>query len=252
MLHFLPMAGCPTWFPLSFASKKEAMDNIWNINLILHIAAGTLTLLLGPVAIYTNQQYLQVHRPVGKVFYYAMIFVCASAAFSFARHPNHIFAQFLLGIAVFVWAGIMRGVRALQLMKRAPVVPWDYVYTGLLALGGLAMVGRSIWLWSMGASIAFPILFMVFGAAALWDVRSNLQFFRQAEQMHRLDWLRVHVLSMVGAFIASTTAFTVNAAPFLPWYLQWFGPTLILTPVQIYFGRRIRLQKTRLSVQASK
>jgi len=228
------------------------MDNIWNINLILHIAAGTLTLLLGPVAIYTNQQYLQVHRPVGKVFYYAMIFVCASAAFSFARHPNHIFAQFLLGIAVFVWAGIMRGVRALQLMKRAPVVPWDYVYTGLLALGGLAMVGRSIWLWSMGASIAFPILFMVFGAAALWDVRSNLQFFRQAEQMHRLDWLRVHVLSMVGAFIASTTAFTVNAAPFLPWYLQWFGPTLILTPVQIYFGRRIRLQKTRLSVQASK
>jgi hypothetical protein len=232
--------------------KKEAMDNIWNINLILHIAAGTLTLLLGPVAIYTNQQYLQVHRPVGKVFYYAMIFVCASAAFSFARHPNHIFAQFLLGIAVFVWAGIMRGVRALQLMKRAPVEPWDYVYTGLLALGGLAMVGRSIWLWSMGASIAFPILFMVFGAAALWDVRSNLQFFRQAEQMHRLDWLRVHVLSMVGAFIASTTAFTVNAAPFLPWYLQWFGPTLILTPVQIYFGRRIRLQKTRLSVQASK
>ncbi len=228
------------------------MDNIWNINLILHIAAGTLTLLLGPVAIYTNQQYLQVHRPVGKVFYYAMIFVCASAAFSFARHPNHIFAQFLLGIAVFVWAGLMRGVRALQLMKRAPVVPWDYVYTGLLALGGLAMVGRSIWLWSMGASIAFPILFMVFGAAALWDVRSNLQFFRQAEQMHRLDWLRVHVLSMVGAFIASTTAFTVNAAPFLPWYLQWFGPTLILTPVQIYFGRRIRLQKTRLSVQASK
>lgn len=225
------------------------MDMIWNANLILHIAAGTLTLLLGPVAIFTNQQYLRVHRPVGKVFYYAMIIVCASAAFSFARHPHHIFAQFLLGIAVFVWAGLMRGVRALQLMKRAPVVSWDYIYTGLLALGGLAMVGRGIWLWTMGMSIAFPILFLVFGAASLWGVRSNLQFFRRAESMHRLDWLHVHVMSMVGAFIASTTAFTVNAAPFLPWYLQWFGPTLLLIPVQMFFGRRISTQKARLLEQ---
>ena len=48
---------------------------------------------------------------------------------------------------------------------------------------------------------------------------------------------------MIGAFIASTTAFTVNiGGDYLPWYLQWFGPTIALLPLQFYWGRKLKNQ----------
>lgn len=216
------------------------MEFVLNSFLYLHIAAGVLTLLLGPVAIYTNESNLGMHRPAGRVFFYAMLVVCVSAAFGFFRRPDLVFYQFLLGIAVFVWAGVMRGFRALQFMKKGPVLPLDYVYTALLGFAGLAMVLRAGWMFARGGDPALPILFGVFGMASLWDASRNLRYFNHAGEVQRLEWLALHVSSMIGAFIASTTAFAVNAAPFMPWYLQWFGPTVLLVPVQVYFGRRLR------------
>ncbi len=102
------------------------------------------------------------------------------------------------------------------------------------------MLNMSLHHFLAGTVIAIPVLFAVFGLMCLDDTANNWKVFRAPAALHRLDWMALHKTTMLGAFIASTTAFTVNAAHFLPWYLQWFGPMLLLTPLQVYFGRKLK------------
>jgi uncharacterized membrane protein len=216
------------------------MKLLFDLNLLIHIVAGTTTLLTGPFAIFYNFRDVRRHRIVGKVFYYAMLVVAVSAIFSFFRHPDELFARFLLGIALLVLAGIFRGVRSIFWMKGASVGTFDWAYTALLGANALYMLGMSGWLITQDANPAFSVLFGIFGFMSAADTRINLKTFSNPGALHRLDWLRLHLSTMLGAFTASTTAFTVNAAPFLPWWAQWFGPTLLLLPFQFYFAKKVK------------
>lgn len=214
-------------------------------SLYVHIVAGVATLLMGPVAIFYNFKDPRKHRIVGKIFFYAMLIVAVTAIFGFLKHPENTFFQFLLGISLLVLTGIFRGVRAIFLMKGGSVLPFDFVYTALLGLNGLYMLGMSVWHYQSGTMIAFPILFGVFGTMSLIDTRVNWRVLRHPATLHRLDWMRLHAGTMMGAFTASTTAFTVQSAHFLPWYLQWFGPAMLMLPLQIYFGRKLRVMRDK-------
>lgn len=219
------------------------MDLLSSLTLIIHITAGTITLVAGPLAIFYNFKNTRNHRLAGKVFFYAMLIVCTTAVAGFLKQPERVFFQFLLGIAVLVLANILRGVRATRLMNGGQVRPIDFIFLALMGTAGLLMSGLAVWHYFQGTNPIIPILFGVFGLAGLLDTFRNTRLFLHAETMHRLDWYRMHVASMLAAFTASTTAFTVNAAPFLPWYLQWFGPALLLVPLQVYFGRILLKQK---------
>ena len=216
------------------------MELLLKVIFLAHIFAGGITLISGPIAIFYNFKQPRNHKLAGKIFFYAMFFVCASAVIGFLKQPDQIFYQFLLGIAVLVWAGIMRGIRSVMLMKGGKITNFDWVYTSILGFAGLAMVGWAGWLLSMNVNIAFPILFTVFGAGALKDTVKNYRIFSNWENMSKFQWMELHLVSMLGAFIASTTAFTVNAAPFLPWPAQWFGPTVMLVPVVYFFVKKVK------------
>lgn len=221
--------------------------------LSIHIIAGASTLITGPFAIFYNFKDPRKHRITGKFFFYAMLVVVFSAILSFLKEPDKIFFQFLLGIALLVLAGILRGVRAIFLMKGSEVIRLDWAYTILLVGTGIWMFGMSAWHFQQGTMVAIPILFSVFGLGALLDVRQNIRVFRKPAALHRLDWMRLHASTMLGAFTASTTAFTVNAAHFLPWWAQWFGPTMLLLPLQFYYGRKLKTMRdqARLKMQDS-
>lgn len=215
----------------------------------IHIIAGVSTLVTGPIAIFYNFRDVRKHRIVGKTFYYAMLVVSISAILAFFKHPEKAFAQFLLGISMLVLAGIFRGVRSIFLMKGGKVTTFDWAYTVLLGLNAVFMLGMAVWHFSAGAMIAFPILFGVFGTMCAMDTWTNWKSFSNPAALHRLNWLQLHLSTMLGAFIASTTAFTVNAAHFLPWWAQWFGPTLLLVPLQIYFGRKVKAMRLKADVR---
>lgn len=215
------------------------------ISLYLHIIAGTLTLIAGPLAIFYNFKQIQNHRRAGKVFFYAMLVVGITAIVGFLKQPDQVFYQFLLGIAFMVLSGIFRAVRSIFIMKGAPVNTFDWGNLGFQALTGVSMLAMASYLVSRASNPAFPILFAVFGIGTLIDIPSIYRKFRDPNAVHPLDWQLLHTQTMIGAFIASTTAFTVNAAHFLPWWAQWFGPTLALVPLQVYFGRKIRGMKLR-------
>ena len=211
--------------------------------LFLHVFAGIVTLIAGPIAIFYNFKNVRAHRLAGKIFFYAMLFVVVSSVFGFIKRPDAVFYQFLLGIAVLVFSDIMRGTRAILFMKkRIQVGPIDYAHSVLLGIFALGMLGMSAWHLSKGTMIAFPILFGVFGTGALLNTVRNCRLFSNPALVTANKWYLTHISSMIGAFIASTTAFTVNVGQVLPWYLQWFGPTLLLVPVQIYFLRKVKIK----------
>lgn len=224
------------------------MEFILKFILFLHVAAGITTLLSGPVAIFYNFKNQRNHRIAGKVFLYAMIIVCVSSILGYIKRPDSIFYQFLLCIALIVGAGIIRGVRSILMMKGARITKFDLAYSIALGILGLVMVGRSVWLLRTDIMIAFPILFGVFGAGAINDAIKNIRIFSKSVQFKPNDWLKLHLNSMLGAFIASTTAFTVNVAHGIPWYLQWFGPTLLLVPVIVYFSRKVSKPRIKYEV----
>lgn len=215
------------------------------ISLYIHIIAGASTLLTGPIAIFYNFKDPKKHRIVGKTFFYAMLIVAITAIFGFLKRPDEVFYQFLLGISILVLTGILRGVRSIFLMKGGRVLPFDFAYTAVLGLNALFLLGMSAWHFRAGTMIAFPILFGIFGAMSLADTFKNWKVFSRPGLLHRIDWMRLHSETMIGAFIASTTAFTVNAAHFLPWWAQWFGPTLLLLPLQFYFGKKLKSMRER-------
>lgn len=219
------------------------------ISLSLHIAAGLTTLLAGPLAIFYNFKNIRYHRLAGKAFFYAMLVVCVTSVAGFIKYPDNIFYQFLLGIACFVFAGVTRGVREIFLMKGAPVTNFDWFNLGFQAVTGLSMLTMAAMLAFKSVSPAFPILFGVFGTGAMVDLPDLYRKFRNPQAVHRMDWQKLHTQTMIGAFIASTTAFTVNAAHFLPWWAQWFGPTLALVPLQVYFGRKIKKMKQQMQAR---
>lgn len=225
------------------------MGTLVKIHFLLHILAGTVTLITGPLAIFYNFKNAKAHRKVGKLFFYAMLYVCASAIMGYVRRPDLVFYEFLLGISFMVLAGIFRGVRSIQFMQgKQRAGAFDWAYTLALGLTGIAMLWRSATLAGSGNPDyqVFVILFAVFGVGSLSDITQNVRLLRNPEAVHRLDWYRLHVQSMIGAFMASTTAFTVNvASDVLPWFVAWFGPTLLLLPLQFYYGRLIKGWKQR-------
>jgi hypothetical protein len=221
------------------------MEILTKIHLFAHISAGIITLIAGPIAIFTNRTYTKVHKIAGKIFFYAMLYVCFSSIIGFFRHPNKIFFQFLLGIGLLVLFGVLRGVRALQIRRNGIVKPLDFVYTAFLGITGVGMLSMAIWHFSIGTMIAFPILFTVFGMGCLKDTRINYQMFSNPLNYEKTEWLKLHVQTMIGCFTASTTAFMVNTAHYLPWYIQWFGPTIVLLPLQFYWGKKLKKQESR-------
>lgn len=216
------------------------MEILVKLHLTLHIISGILTLIMGPIAIISNNRNIKIHLISGKIFFWAMLYACFSAILGFFRHDGELFYTFLSGLSVMIVCNILRGIRAIQLMKGDSVKTIDFIYTGVLAILGVAMMGMGLYQYYLYSShIAFTILFNIFGLGSLMSAKENWSKFTQPHLVTKAAWLYFHVTTMIGAFIASTTAFTVNTAHYLPWYIQWFAPTFILLPLQFYWKRRL-------------
>jgi uncharacterized membrane protein len=219
--------------------NQVIMEAISKLIVLIHIIAGSLTLITGPIAIFANRKNIRLHRIAGKIFFIAMNIVCISAIIGFIKRPDLIFYQFLLGISILVYAGILRGVRAIQMMKGGSIKTLDFVYTVLLGLSSITMLYMSFHSFRKEV-IPFGVLFLIFGLGSLDDTWKNYKLFTKPENFDKNHWQWTHIHSMLGAFMASTTAFTVNTASYLPWYIQWFGPTLLLLPLQFYWGKKMK------------
>lgn len=182
----------------------------FEILLGLHVIAGSMALLLGPVPM-VSRKGGRLHRAVGKVFCAAMACSSASAfVLALVVHSN-----LLLTIAVLTAVLIFSGMRAPS-FRRGDSPYWiDDLSCILLACFGVWLLWRS--------SSILDVTGLFFGVFSL--ILSALQWKRQHET--RPDWLLAHIAGMGGAYVATVTAFLVVNLRFLPKPVTFIVPTII-------------------------
>ncbi len=204
------------------------MDLLFNIFLGLHIAGGMAALLSGIVAILAPKG-KGLHTRSGRVFFYGMMTVAASALYLGVAH----WSAFLLHIAVFSFTLTYAGWRSVRNKSLRPN-RLDWVVMALGLVNGVWMVAT--------LNTVLLVFGLIQGMNALNDLRTFIQL-RRKQPLPPKAWLLRHIGSMLGSYIATATAFiVVNIRDVEPAWLPWLLPTVLGTPLIAYWTRKVRLE----------
>ena len=194
--------------------------------LILHISAGTLSLLAGPVAMIAAKGRL-LHRRAGRLYFYGMTGVFISAvALSLIKSLS-----FLFLVAFFSYFLVLTGQRALSLKKLhlgQKAQPVDWVIYAVAGLFGLALLGWGTLLLTQGNS--FGSVSIVFGLILSLLVYRGVRKLTNPPSDPR-HWLYSHLIGMGAGYVSTVTAFGVVNLTFVPMTFRWLLPTLIGLPL---------------------
>ena len=210
------------------------MNIIIQIALIAHIASGSVSLLTGLIAILSPKGN-KIHRTAGKIFFYSMLLVSASAiTISLLKGGS-----FLLMIGLFAFFLTYSGYRSVK-NKEFNNTSLDWFVLAIAACNSIAML------------LSFNIILVVFGCLSTFLVIGDLRIFIQKMRnrpIGRQQWIVRHIGMMVGAYIATSTAFlVVNVTNFEPAWLPWLMPTFLGVPVIIYWIRKKTSSRRRIRV----
>ncbi|MCH8555435.1 MAG: DUF2306 domain-containing protein [Schleiferiaceae bacterium] len=200
------------------------MELYLKITLITHIIAGFSALTTGLLALLAKKGG-RLHRAVGKLFFFSMLLVALSAlGISIPKQQS-----FLLMIAVFAFFQNYFGMRASQQRDMKPV--WrDWAVLVIGSINSFFMV--------YSLDIVLVVFGIINGALAFGQLKIYLQVIK-GEKLSKTKWLEQHIGMMVGAFIATLTAFIiVNVRDVSPSWLPWLAPTAVLVPLIIYYQRK--------------
>lgn len=203
-----------------------------------HILAGVVSLVAAPIALVVVKGGT-MHRVWGKIFFWCMTWIFISTLVMTIHQWN----PFLCMIGVFSYYSAFIGYRSIfqkRLHKDQRALWYDWLALSITGLCMLVFIGWGA-LLSLKHGAAFGFLAIIFGSGGILLVISRIRAFLKPSAEPKA-WLFNHIGSMMGAFIASITAFSVNVLTFMPGLLQWLWPTLVGTPFIIYFIRKNRLQ----------
>jgi uncharacterized membrane protein len=205
------------------ASVDSAIKGI----LWIHVLAGTLALVVAPIALVTAKGG-PTHRRWGKVYFWAMAVVAATAVV--VGYWRSIL--FLMLTAVFSFYAALSGYRVLyrkrpDLGQRPGALDWIAAGITLVASAALITLGiarptprfREL----STVAIVFGLVGLSLSGLDVW------RFWRPPTE--RMAWWYKHMASMIGSYIAAVTAFSVVNFHVLPTTIRWLWPTMIGTPL---------------------
>ena len=201
-----------------------------------HIAAGSIALFVAPGAMLTVKGG-RWHRRWGRVYVWAMGVVAATAIVLATIRPN----LFLALVAVFSFYLAFTGQRTIARRRlpqgrRATALDWGgTVVAGMGAVGLLlyALLPRG-----GGRPGLWPVA-LIFGLLGLLLAWRELQSFRYPAAEPRAWWYR-HMGNMLGAYIATVSAFSVVNFTILPPIVRWLWPTAVGVPLIVLWIRHYR------------
>ncbi len=206
-----------------------------------HIIAGALSLIVAPIAMAVLKGG-KAHRLFGKIFFWSMTWIFVSAVIL----SVYKWKPFLLMVSVLSYYLAVSGYRTIyqkQLSSGKGVMWYDWLAAIATAVFMLGFAGWGVYLLMNGAGGSGVFLLFGFCLGGLLAVRGEITaFIKPPADKNR--WLYNHIGRMVGGFIASVTAFSVNVLLFVPDVWQWIWPTLVGTPFIIYW---IRTYKKRVA-----
>ena len=211
------------------------------IILVIHIAAGSVALLTAFVALVTAKGGT-MHVRAGRVYAIGMTLIFLTAI------PLAILGAsiFLLLIAVFSFYLVFAGWRFARNRSRRPQ-PVDWIAAAIMGLTGLGMWVYAVVLALSGAGNWVTLVAFGFIAVAL-SVADGL-FFNQGRPGKRRPaaHLRVqrHLTNMMAGTISTITAVMVVNVSMNPVWVPWLLPTIVITPLIIWWNVRTALQARR-------
>lgn len=215
------LQACITLCAVACLQKKDRMKLFLTILLIIHVTAGFLALGAGLGAILSKKG-RRIHKLTGRMFFYLMLTVAVSAAVISTVKLNE-FLLLIAGFAAYQNIGGYRSVKNKGLRPNAV----DWLATALGLVTGCCMIAT------------FNIVLLVFGGIclflALLDLRTYYVIF-SGKPVPKLAWLVRHIGFMMGAYIATFTAFmVVNVRNVEPVWIPWLAPTMVGVPLMQYW-----------------
>ncbi len=198
---------------------------IYTVFLIIHIFAGTISLLSGAIASWVVKG-SAMHIRFGRIFAVAMLTTGCTAVVMSILQTNY----FLLSVGFF--SLFLAGSGWIWGFRVAPEIRLKR--SRQIGVAGLASAAYMLYLALSGSSI--NIVLIVFGALLLIFSASDV-FRKGIPKSHHL----IHGGRMGGAYIAACTAFLVVNIPSdfpISGIWIWLGPTIIGTPLIVIALRK--------------
>lgn len=205
-----------------------------NSNIIVHVIAGSIALLVGFIAILSNKG-KKLHTKSGNLFLKLLLFVIITGligVFVFNRNT------FLLIITVLSAYYGFSGYRILQTKTNTPKL-LD------ISVAIVSLISVSYFLYyfnSMGMYWSPVIVYSTVGALVMIITYDFLRYFIP-KKMYKNMWLYEHIFKMIGAFTALLSAFSgtvfENHQPYSQFLPSVFG-TLLQIGFIIYYVRKFK------------
>ena len=204
--------------------------------LIIHIAAGFISLVTGLISILSLKGG-KIHKKSGKIYFYSMTIVFVTAIII----ASYRFNRFLFLIAFLSYYSVFAGVRKLSLKKlhKNQKPKWYDWTAGIInGIANIFFIGLGIYYSIKNGFFSGGALLSVgFGIGGLLISYVNLKPFiiKPNKSYH---WYLSHIGNMFGGYIATSTAFLstlISKYEIMNPFLGFALPSIIGVPVLIYW-----------------
>ncbi len=204
--------------------------DFFQVLLYIHIIGGGLSLLVGLLILFLEKGNKR-HVLLGNIFYWSLLCSSTMAIPMSIMHTN----TFLLLIGIWTLYMLITGKRFLHIKKSIDVTKLDWGISYAMLVVAIVFITLGIYVIAHENSFGFVVV--VFGVIGLLFVNNDIKAYRGKSKVKNFG-LMIHIQRMMGAMIASITAFIVVNNTILPAILAWLLPTVCLVPLIIYWVRK--------------
>jgi hypothetical protein len=198
---------------------------IHQANIVIHVIAGSVALLLGALAIIFNTN-VRTHKKLGLYFLYFMTIVVTTGfigALLFRSDP------FLMILVIISGYDAFAGFRIIRLKENHPEIIDAIV-------PAVSLITAWIYLWKVSytsVGMSSPVITSTMAGLTLMTVYDLAKYF-YTHRFVKKWWLYEHIYKMLCAFSAIFSAFSATVITAFRPYTQ-LGPAVICFGLIIYF-----------------
>jgi uncharacterized membrane protein len=211
-----------------------------NLNLFVHISAGTLALLAGSVSMFTRKG-SRLHRLSGKTFLILLSVVVTTGFFGFFLFRSNPFLLMLTMLSGYVGYAGWRNL----ILKEEEGNMLDAMIAAVTLVGGCSY---TYWLRENPDNDFNPsVIYPTVGALVLVTIYDLLKYFFLHSYLKRL-WLYEHIYKTTSAFSAILSAFVGTVLPDFKPYSQ-IGPSTLMLSVIVFYITKEAMKRKRITTR---
>lgn len=209
------------------------MEPAIKILIYIHAFFGGIGLITGIGSVIVKKG-KTLHKRMGKLFSIGML-ISSILSLIVCCLPKH-YNIFLFLIGLFTIYLVISGNRALAFKNKIEADLIDKITSGSMLFFSVIMISLGVYCqWN---SINNGILFTFFGGFGFYMTIKDFIYFRNLSEKNK-SWLSKHIGKMIGALIASITAFIV-AGLSIGNIMAWITPSILGTIYIIYWNRKLK------------